>query len=74
MIMNCLMAANRKELACRVITVKPFEDKLRNELDSALKQCSKESYIYHSVCPEFLFKTIYEVVWSRWITKSDRIL
>jgi hypothetical protein len=45
MIMNCLMAANRKELVCRVITLKPLEDKLRNELDSVLKQCSKKCYI-----------------------------
>ena len=41
-LMNRLMAANRKELLCRVITAKPLDDKLRAELDSVLKQFSKK--------------------------------
>ena len=41
-VMNRLMAANRGELLCRVITAKPLDDKLRNELDSVLKQFSKK--------------------------------
>ncbi|UJR34976.1 hypothetical protein I4U23_027755 [Adineta vaga] len=41
-VMNRLMAANRGELSCRVITAKPLDDKLRNELDSVLKQFSKK--------------------------------
>jgi F-type H+-transporting ATPase subunit O len=41
-LMNRLMAANRKELACRVITAKPIDDKLRKELDAVLKQFSKQ--------------------------------
>jgi len=40
--MNRLMSANRKELLCRVITAKPLDDKLRNDLDSVLKQFSKK--------------------------------
>jgi len=40
--MNRLMAANRGELLCRVITAKPFDDKSRNELNSVLKQFSKK--------------------------------
>jgi F-type H+-transporting ATPase subunit O len=41
-VMNRLMAANRNELLCRVVTAKPLDDKLRNELDSVLKQFSKK--------------------------------
>ncbi|CAF0937758.1 unnamed protein product, partial [Adineta ricciae] len=41
-VMNRLMAANRGELICRVITAKPLDDKLRSELDSVLKQFSKK--------------------------------
>jgi len=41
-VMNRLMAANRKELLCRVITAKPLDDKLRKELDSVLQQFSKK--------------------------------
>ena len=41
-VMNRLMAANREELLCHVITAKPLDDKLRNELDSVLKQFSKK--------------------------------
>ncbi|CAF0889231.1 unnamed protein product [Rotaria sordida] len=41
-VMNRLMSANRGELLCRVITAKPLDDKLRNELDSVLKQFSKK--------------------------------
>jgi F-type H+-transporting ATPase subunit O len=40
-VMNRLMSANRKELLCRIITAKPLDDKLRNELDSVLKQFGK---------------------------------
>ena len=36
------MAANRGELLCRVITAKPLDDKLRNELNAVLKQFSKQ--------------------------------
>jgi len=41
-VMNRLMSANRRELLCRIITAKPLDDKLRNELDSVLKQFSKK--------------------------------
>jgi len=41
-VMNRLMAANRGELLCRIITAKPLDDKLRKELDSVLKQFSKK--------------------------------
>lgn len=41
-VMNRLMAANRGELLCRVITAKPLDDKLRNELNAVLKQFSKQ--------------------------------
>ena len=41
-VMNRLMAANRGELLCHVITAKPLDDKLRTELDSVLKQFSKK--------------------------------
>ena len=41
-VMNRLMAANRGELLCRVITAKPLDDKSRNELDTVLKQFSKK--------------------------------
>lgn len=41
-VMNRLMAANRGELLCRVITAKPLDDKLRNDLDGVLKQFSKK--------------------------------
>ena len=41
-VMSRLMAANRGELLCRVITAKPLDDKLRNELDSVLKQFGKQ--------------------------------
>jgi len=40
--MNCLIAANRGELLCQIITAKPLDDKSRNELDSVLKQFSKK--------------------------------
>ena len=40
-VMNRIMAANRGELLCRVITAKPLDDKARKELDSVLKQFSK---------------------------------
>lgn len=40
--MTRLMAANRGELLCRVITAKPLDDKLRADLDSVLKQFSKK--------------------------------
>ncbi len=42
LVMNRVMAANRKELLCRVITAKPLDDKLSNELNSVLKQFSKQ--------------------------------
>ena len=41
-VMNRLMAANRGELLCRVITAKPLDAKLRSELDSVLNQFSKK--------------------------------
>ncbi|CAF0765361.1 unnamed protein product [Adineta steineri] len=41
-VMNRLMAANRGELLCRVITAKPLDDKSRKELDSVLQQFSKK--------------------------------
>jgi F-type H+-transporting ATPase subunit O len=41
-VMNRLMAANRQELLCRVITAKPLDEKSRTELDSVLKQFSKK--------------------------------
>ncbi|CAF3380919.1 unnamed protein product [Rotaria sp. Silwood1] len=41
-VMNRLMAANRGELSCRVITAKPLDAKSRSELDSVLKQFSKK--------------------------------
>ena len=41
-VMSRLMAANRRELLCRVITAKPMDDKARQELDSVLKQFSKK--------------------------------
>jgi F-type H+-transporting ATPase subunit O len=41
-VMTRLMAANRGELLCRVITAKPLDDKSRAELDSVLKQFSKK--------------------------------
>jgi len=41
-VMNRLMAANRGELLCRVVTAKPLDSKLRSELDSVLKQFSKK--------------------------------
>lgn len=41
-VMSRLMAANRGELLCRVITAKPLDDKLRNELETVLKQFSKK--------------------------------
>jgi F-type H+-transporting ATPase subunit O len=40
-VMNRLMAADRKELLCRIITAKPLDDKLNNELNTVLKQFSK---------------------------------
>ena len=41
-VMSRLMAANRGELLCRVVTAKPIDDKLRNELNSVLQQFSKK--------------------------------
>ena len=42
-VMSRLMAANRGELLCRVITAKPLDAKLRSELDAVLKQFSKKN-------------------------------
>lgn len=42
-VMNRLMAANRRELACHVITAKPLDAKTRSELDAVLKQFSKNN-------------------------------
>lgn len=41
-VMNRIMAANRGELLCRVITAKPLDDKGQKELDAVLKQFSKK--------------------------------
>lgn len=41
-VMNRLMAANRGELLCRVVTAKPLDDKSRKDLDAVLKQFSKK--------------------------------
>jgi len=40
--MNRLMASHRGELTCRVITAKPMDDKIKQELDSVLKQFAKK--------------------------------
>jgi len=41
-VMNRIMAANRQELSCHVTTAKPLDEKLRNELETVLKQFSKK--------------------------------
>lgn len=63
-LMNRLMAANRGELLCRVITAKPIDDKLRTELDSVLKQFSKKGEkvnIETSVDPSIMGGMIVEI-------------
>ena len=63
-VMTRLMAANRGELLCRVITAKPLDDKLRAELDAVLKQFSKKGEkvtVETSVDPEIMGGMIVEV-------------
>ncbi len=63
-VMNRLMAANRGDLLCHVITAKPLDDKLRNELDSVLKQFSKKGekpIVQTTVDPSIMGGMIVEV-------------
>jgi len=63
-VMNRLMAANRGELLCRVITAKPLDDKSRAELDSVLKQFSKKGEtvtVESSVDPSIMGGMIVEI-------------
>lgn len=63
-VMTRLMAANRKELLCRVVTAKPLDDKLRAELDAVLKQFSKQGEkvsVETSVDPEIMGGMIVEI-------------
>ena len=63
-VMTRLMAANRRELLCRVITAKPLDDKLRAELDAVLKQFSKNGEkvsVESSVDPAIMGGMIVEV-------------
>lgn len=63
-VMNRLMAANRGELLCRVITAKPLDGKLRSELDSVLKQFSKKNEkvnVETSVDPSIMGGMIVEI-------------
>lgn len=63
-VMNRLMSANRKELICRVITARPLDAKLRDELDSVLKQFSKKEEklnVETSVDPSIMGGMIVEI-------------
>ena len=62
--MTRLMAANRGELLCRVVTAKPLDDKLRADLDSVLKQFSKKGEkvnVETSVDPSIMGGMIIEI-------------
>lgn len=63
-VMNRIMAANRGELSCRVITAKPLDQKMRTELDSVLKQFSKKGEkvnVETSVDPSIMGGMIVEI-------------
>lgn len=63
-VMNRLMAANRGELLCRIVTAKPLDDKTRKELDSVLQQFGKKGEklnVETSVDPTIMGGMIVEV-------------
>ena len=63
-VMNRLLAANRGELLCRVITAKPLDSKTRGELDAVLKQFGKHNEkinIETSVDPSIMGGMVVEI-------------